>query len=111
METKTQQIFNQNNFNGLSDSLENWNVLLEESKASIVENISTALAKQDYPFYEGDSKVVLVYKGKANTVELLSDITGWTDPISFNPLHGTDLFYLILEIEPDARIQYLLLID
>lgn len=111
METGTKQIFDQNNFEGLSYNIKNWNTLLVESKAGIIENISTALAKQDYPFYEGDSKVVLVYKGKAENVALLSDLTGWTDPISFNPLQGTDLFYLILEIEPDARIQYLLMVD
>lgn len=111
METETRQIFDQNNFEGLTYSLANWNTLLEDSKAIIVENLSTALAKQDYPFYEDDSKAVLVYKGKAENVALLSDLTGWTDPISFNPLKGTDLFYLIIEIEPDARIQYLLMID
>ena len=111
MENGNKQIFDQNNLEGLSYSLANWNTLLHESKAIIVENLSTALANQDYPFYEGDSKAVLVYKGKAENVALLSDLTGWTDPISFNPLQGTDLFYLILEIEPDARIQYLLMID
>ena len=111
METGTKQIFDQNKFEGLSYSLADWNALLDESKAGIIENISTALANQDYPFYEGDSKAILVYKGKAENAALLSDLTGWTDPISFNPLQGTDLFYLILEIEPDARIQYLLMID
>lgn len=111
MENGTKQIFDQNNLEDLSYSLANWNALLDESKAGIIENILTALADQDYPFYEGDSKVVLVYKGKAESVALLSDLTGWTEPISFNPLQGTDLFYLILEIEPDARIQYLLMID
>ena len=111
MENGNKQIFDQNNLKGLSYSFANWNNLLHESKAIIVENLSTALANQDYPFYEGDSKAVLVYKGKAENVALLSDLTGWTDPIFFNPLQGTDLFYLILEIEPDARIQYLLMID
>lgn len=111
METETRQIFNLNNFYGLSDSLDNWNTLSEESRESILENILSSLAGQNYPFYEGDSKVVLVYKGKAQTVEFLSDITGWTDPIRFKQVSGSDLFYLKLELEPDARIQYLLLVD
>ena len=111
METETVQIFNQNNFNGLSDSLENWNALSEESRVSILENILSSLARQNYPFYESDSIVVLIYKGKAQTVELLSDITGWTDPIRFKQVGGSDLFYLKIELEPDARIQYLLVVD
>ena len=111
METETGQIFNLNNFNGLSDSLENLNTLSEEIRESILENILNSLARQNYPFYEGESKVVLIYKGKAQTVELLSDITGWTDPIRFNHVSGSDLFYLKIELEPDARIQYLLVVD
>ena len=103
METETGQIFNLNNFNGLSDSLENLNTHSEEIRESILENILDSLARQNYPFYESDSKVVLIYKGKAQTVELLSDITGWTDPIRFKQVGGSDLFYLKIELEPDAR--------
>lgn len=64
----------------------------------------------NYPFYDGDSKVVLTYRGSANKVEFLSDLTGWTAPINFIK-NDTDLFHLKLELEPDARIQYLLLVD
>ena len=111
METETGQIFNINNFNGLSDSLENWSTLSGENRECILENILSSIAEQNYPFYESDSKAVLIYNGKAETVELLSDITGWTDPIRFNRLRDEDLFYLKLELEPDARIQYLLMVD
>jgi len=111
METETKQIFNQNNFEGLSDSLENWNALTGENRESLLEYILSSLVRQNYPFYESESKIVLVYKGKAQTVELLSDITGWTDQIRFKQVGGSDLFYLKIELEPDARIQYLLVVD
>lgn len=100
-----------NSLGGLSNSLDNWNDLSEEYRGNILENILSSLAQQNYPFYEGDSKVVLIYKGIAQNVELLSDITGWTNPIQFKKLNSDNLFFLNLELEPDARIQYLLIVD
>lgn len=111
MQPGRDQIFYYNNFNGLIDFLENWETMSLERKENIREYILSSLTKQNYPLYEGDSKAVLIYKGKAQRVELLSDITGWTDPIRFKDLRGSDLFYLKLELEPDARIQYLLIVD
>ncbi len=97
---------NKNFLTGLSDSLDNWDNLPKEQKNNLIQSISSALDLQNYPLFESDSKIVLVYKGKAKTVSLLSDITGWTDPIDFSKLNGIDLFYLNLQLEPDARIQY-----
>lgn len=74
-------------------------------------NFKDSLTEKNYPLHESTSKVVLGYNGKAKKVELLSDITGWTDPIRFIKGEGKDFFYLNLELEPDARIQYLLLVD
>jgi enterochelin esterase family protein len=96
---------------GLSDSLDSWDNLLEKQKNDLIQHLSSELESQNYPLFESNSKVVLVYKGKAETVSLLSDITGWTNPIPFAKINGFDLFYLNLQLEPDARIQYLLLID
>lgn len=100
-----------NFFSGLGDSLNNWDNLSREQKDNLIQRVHAAINSQNYPLFESDSKVVLVYKGKAETVSLLSDITGWTDPIPFVKLNGIFLFYLNLQLEPDARIQYLLMID
>lgn len=74
-----------------------------------IEKLKNYYLEKEYPYFESDSKVMLIYKGNAKTVEFLSDITGWKDPISFN--EAADLFYLELELEPDARIQYMLVVD
>ena len=111
MGNKTNQILNKNLLVRLSDSLENWNVLSGEERENLHENITSALELQNYPFFESETKVVLIYYGKAKGVALLSDITGWTEPIPFKKLDDNGLFYLSLQLEPDARIQYQLVVD
>jgi len=111
MASETKQIIQQNFFESLSNSLENWDHLSKQYREDILQNILSSLDQQNYPFYESDSTVILVYKGDVQSVSLLSDITGWTDPIKFKKLNDKDLFFLKLELEPDARIQYWLLVD
>jgi len=111
MENKTDKIIHQNFIEGLSNSLDNWNNLSEKYRDDLLQIILSSLEHQNYPFYESDSAVILIYKGNAHSVTLLSDITGWTDPIKFKKLNDKDLFFLKLELEPDARIQYWLLVD
>jgi len=111
MGNKTTQILNKNFLERLSDSLENWNVLSEDERENLHKNITSALELQNYPFFESDSKVVLVYNNSTKSVALLSDITGWTEPIQFKKLKDIEFFYLSLQLEPDARIQYQLLVD
>ena len=92
MDNKTEviekKITRLNSIKMLSNSLENWSQLAEGEKKSLKQNILTSLEKQNYPFYEGNSEVTLIYKGHSNIVELLSDITGWTDPIQFKKIDG-----------------------
>ena len=111
MASRTGQVNHMNFLENLSNSLENWNNISKEVREDILQNIFNSLDQQNYPFYESDSSVILIYKSDAHDVSLLSDITGWTDPILFKKLIETDLFYLKLELEPDARIQYLLMVD
>ncbi|RJP72139.1 MAG: hypothetical protein C4539_03945 [Ignavibacteriales bacterium] len=96
---------------GLSSALENWKTLLENEREVLYKNILSAIAQQNYPFYESETKVILIYRAIVNTVSLNSDITGWEEPIPFKKLDGTDLFYLNLELEPEARIEYHLIVD
>ncbi|HZW38003.1 MAG TPA: alpha/beta hydrolase-fold protein [Ignavibacteriaceae bacterium] len=101
--------FNYNN--NLSASLENWNSISENEKSSIIENINLSILRQNYPIHINDSEVILLYKGNNEKVELLSDLTGWKEPLSFNKVSNPDFFFLKVNLEPDARIQYLLLVD
>ena len=111
MKSETGRMINQNFSEELSTSLENWITLSEENRKNILQHIYSSLEMQHYPFYKSDSIVTLVYKGNCQKVELLSDITGWTDPIQFKKLSDTEMFYLNLQLEPDARIQYQLIVD
>ncbi len=111
IESYMENINHLNNIDGLSSALENWKTLLENEREVLYKNILSAIAEQNYPLYESEYKVTLVYRGIANTVCLNSDITGWTETIPFIKLDGTDLFYLNLELEPEARIEYHLIVD
>ncbi len=105
---------NETHFNiieNLSSELENWSKLSDEEQMILHKNILSSMSEQLYPFYESNSKVTLIYNGPCKNVALNSDITGWAEPILFNKLDGTDLFYLNLELEPEARIEYQLIVD
>lgn len=81
-----------------------------ESELEEIVNGSYSSSENTYPYFESDSKVVLAYKGKVDKVDFLSDITGWTNPIPFIKAEN-DIFYLKLELETDARLQYMLVVD
>jgi enterochelin esterase-like enzyme len=85
-----------------TEELHDENISLIKILNSVTENI--------YPVFEDNSTVILVFKGNADNVSLLSDLTGWTDTIPFNKI-DQQLFYLRLKLEPDARIQYQLVVD
>lgn len=95
----------------LSKYLTDWEIISASDREIFVQNIYVGLANKKYPFFKNETEVILFYRGDEEKVECLSDITGWTDPICFSDLPGTDLFYLKLDLEPDARIQYLLIVD
>lgn len=111
MNGATNQIVQQKFSPEFSSILNNWKSHSQKTKAGILQDILAASEFQNYPLFESESKVVLVYRGKANSVALLGDITGWTDPISFKKLSDTNLFYLELQLESDARIQYQFIVD
>ena len=111
MNSTINQIARQNLIPELSSLLDNWKNHSQEIKSIILQNILRSLELQNYPLFERENKVILVYQGKVNSVALLSDITGWTDPIQFKKLNDSEIFYLYLWLEPDARIQYQLIVD
>lgn len=95
----------------LSCALNDWNKQSVESRNELLKFMSLCVEEQNYPIYESESKVILLYSGQAEKVWLNSDITGWTKPIAFVKLDETDYFFLALELEPDARIEYHLIVD
>ncbi|MBC8401877.1 MAG: hypothetical protein H8E14_10355 [Candidatus Marinimicrobia bacterium] len=61
------------------------------------------------PIIEDDSTVVFLYQGDDDTVSITGDMNEWVNSIPMEKISGTNLFFLRLKIEPDARIEYWLL--
>jgi enterochelin esterase-like enzyme len=64
------------------------------------------------PITEGNQAVFL-WLGAADSVAVIGDMNDWnvTDASQLTRLEGTDLWYLVAEFEPDARLDYQFLVD
>lgn len=70
------------------------------------------LAAQDtFPIIEGASRVHFVYRGPAADVALAGDMFGARVEERMTRVPGTDLFYRSVELEADARFNYVFLRD
>ncbi len=64
------------------------------------------------PFVDAD-QVVFLYRGAGERVAWQGDFTGWEwgEPWPGTQVHGSDLWYLVVPLPPDARVLYELLVD
>jgi len=60
----------------------------------------------NYPIFENDSTVILLYQGNETDIVLNGDMSYWDEFISMENIPGTDLFYKRFVFEPDARLEY-----
>jgi len=65
-----------------------------------------AIRKGDYPIFENDSTVVLLYQGNDDDIAISGDMTLWADFSTMAVVPGTDLKYKRFVLEPDARLEY-----
>jgi enterochelin esterase-like enzyme len=63
------------------------------------------------PILENDTSVVFLYRGEAQHVELQGDMSGWDSVLPLTRIEGTDLWYLRGTFEPEARLEYLFLVN
>ncbi|HLT46688.1 MAG TPA: alpha/beta hydrolase-fold protein [Rubricoccaceae bacterium] len=63
------------------------------------------------PLVENDTTAVFLYRGEATTVGLNGDPGQWAETLPLTRLGGTDLWYRRVTLEPDARIEYVLMVD
>ena len=58
-------------------------------------------------------RAIFIYQGAANTVQLVGDMNNWIEDQanSLTRLEGTDLWYLSVEFEPEARLDYQYLLN
>ena len=63
------------------------------------------LARQQVPIIEG-ARCTFLYRGEADEVFLVHRIFGLPDHLPLRRLHGTDLWYLVLELPEGSRVEY-----
>ncbi|MCH7724230.1 MAG: esterase family protein [Bacteroidetes bacterium] len=80
-------------------------------KQILVDEFLSEVNKNGYPLYENDSKVILLYQGNVTSVAVLGDMGDWVDKLYMHRIDNTNLFYFRGNYEPDARLEYWLLLD
>jgi enterochelin esterase family protein len=68
-------------------------------------DITAFIAAAEFPLVDG-SDVTFVFHGQADAVNLRCWISGLNTAQPFQPLHGTDLWAVTIELPPGSRIEY-----
>jgi enterochelin esterase-like enzyme len=63
------------------------------------------LRRQEVPIIEGP-RCTFLYRGEADEVFLIHRIFGLPDHLPLRRLHGTDLWFLVLELPSGSRVEY-----
>ena len=63
------------------------------------------LARHEVPIVEG-ARCTFLYRGQADEVFLIHRIFGLPDHMPLRGLHGTDLWYMVLELPEGSRVEY-----
>ena len=63
------------------------------------------LARHEVPIVEG-SRCTFLYRGDADEVRLVQRVVGLPEQIQMRRLHGTDLWYVVLELPEGSRVNY-----
>ncbi len=69
------------------------------------EAVDAFIAANKFPIVEGPS-VTFVFRGEADAIHLKHWVYGLPSSQSLTRLEGTNLWYLVLEIPPNSRIEY-----
>lgn len=78
---------------------------LEQNEVISAEMVDNFVQAHDFPLVE-DSSVTFIFRGKVSSVSLQHWVYGLETSIPLSPLRGTDLWYLILDLPTNARIEY-----
>jgi enterochelin esterase-like enzyme len=64
-----------------------------------------------FPIIEGNSTVFFIFRGKADSVFIAGDATGWDPSMKMQRIDGTDTWYSRATYEPDARLEYKIVVN
>jgi enterochelin esterase family protein len=85
------------------------NALPEPQRQAVADSFTNATA--EFPVIEYDTLVHYIYNSAAQSVVLAGDATGWSPVKPFIHVPGTTFRYLTQDYEPDARLDYKLVIN
>ena len=78
-------------------------------RAALVEAFWSGL--DETPLVERDTAAVFLWRGEANSVGLLGDVGAWAETLPLARVAGTDLWWRRVRLEPEARVEYLFMVD
>lgn len=76
-----------------------------EARRKLVDRFMEEL---EYPIFENDSNVILLYRGRSESVRIVGDMTEWVESHPFTRIPETNLFWYRGKYESDARLEYVL---
>jgi outer membrane protein assembly factor BamB/enterochelin esterase-like enzyme len=80
-----------------------------QDKAALIDSFLAGAGS--FPLVEGDDLVHFLYRGPAQDVAVGGDLTEVGRERRMARVEGTDLFHYSTRLEPDARLNYVLLVD
>ena len=78
---------------------------LKSAKPLDAEAVDRFLARHEVPVVEG-ARCTFLWRGEADEAWVCQRIVGLPDRIPLRRLHGTDLWYLVLELPKGSRVEY-----
>lgn len=93
-------------FNDFLKKVNSINSPIEKQK--LVDEFIESIKPNNYPIFENDTTVILLYQGDENNIGILGDMNYWMKPAPMTKIEGTNLFYYKNNFEPDARLEYLI---
>ncbi len=100
-------------FNTFDDFLkQHTSAIFPTEKDSLFSLFWRQALEQGIPFVDSNrNDVTFLYRGAADSVKVYGDFTSWTFKLKMRKLPETDLFYLKLSFEQDARLDYKLIVN
>ncbi|MCB0265487.1 MAG: hypothetical protein KDH95_12830 [Calditrichaeota bacterium] len=80
-------------------------------KSRLIDELIRQVQKTGAPVVENGTNVTFLYRGDAQNVGIIGDLTDWKTTEYFERIPETDLFFLQMELPSDARLEYNLIID
>lgn len=96
-------------FQGFLDKIDT--IKSPPKRQAAVDEFIKNVRMNSYPHIEDEQTAVLFFQDQVDHVSAIGDVSNWVKEIPFKRVNDTDLFYLVLKLEKDARLEYLIKSD